>query len=579
MEKKSYLVNQYLKNYLSASIATMAIMNLNGLVDGVLMGRLLGTDALAAINLSLPLLNVLGSIGMLLGGGASIVAAKALSTQDYERASLSFTAAVSSLLFFGVLVGLLSLVLAEPIAEILCVTPELLELSVSYISMLMVGSFFIVSSSSLMQLVDVAGNPKMVTKAAFVSAVANVLMDIFLVGVLGVGIGGAAMATAIASFCSIVLLLTYIKSDKSPYRLMWNISGIVDSFKKNFIQGIPGVVSSATFTILIFTCNHYVQLAQGADGMFVMSVGIIIMSLSFMLVGGSSAAFVAIGSMLLGRNDYKGLKMLYKRGFLLGMSSAVISAVLSVGGPRYLAMLFGADSEHIFELAASNLPLMSFFICALCINMYMATVYQVLGKLFLCMPTVISAPVLACLFQVLIANFVSLDYIWYAFVLSGILSLFIVLLISELARKKSEHELMFFSLLPIGNGGDMELNASIPCTKAGVGEEITKLFEMCDKAGLGEVGNKIVLCLEELSLTIVEHSNRGESSFIDVYIIIEDKEIRAYLQDNGIAFDPVNVAAEERSVSLKLLHNYCKDMKYNYSFGQNVTHMKWVRQQ
>lgn len=577
MKKNPYLINQYLKNYLSASIATMAIANINGLVDGVLMGRLLGPDALAAINLSLPVLNAINAIGMLLGGGASVVAARDLSKQHYREASIAFTSAIVGLTITGVMMALASFFFARPIAEMLCVAPSLLELSVSYISVLMLGSFFIILNSSFMSLIDVAGNPRMVTKCAMVCAVVNAAMDVFLVAGLGFGIEGAAMAMTIAAIAVTCMFAAYLKSDKSPYEIVWRNVDFISSIKRNSLQGIPTVISSTTVTVLIFTCNYYAQLAQGADGMFVMSVLIITMSLSLMLAGGSSAAFVAIGSMLLGRDDYEGLRMLFNRGWLLGMSSAIIFTVLSLLFPGDIAMLFGAESSNVIDLAVHNFPLMACFLFALCLNIYMATVYQVLGKLSLCMPVMASTPILACLLQFLAANFISLDYVWYSFTLAGILSLLITLLLSEAVRKKSKEKLKFFSLLPIEDKKHLILNASIPCTQDGVKEEIGKLWELCDKANLGALGNNVVLCLEELSLNIIEKSGRGKGSFIDVYIVIEEKEVRAYLQDNGRAFDPVGVEEDNMNVELKLVHNFCKNMNYNYSFGQNVTHMKWDR--
>lgn len=67
MDRKSYLINRSLKVYLAASIVTMAVMNLNG----ILMGRIIGPDALSAINASMPLNSMIAVVDTIFANGAA----------------------------------------------------------------------------------------------------------------------------------------------------------------------------------------------------------------------------------------------------------------------------------------------------------------------------------------------------------------------------------------------------------------------------------------------------------------------------------------------------------------------------
>ena len=63
--RKAYLVSKSLRQYLLASVITMAVANLNLMTDSILMGNFLGPDALAAINLCLPVINLITALGQM----------------------------------------------------------------------------------------------------------------------------------------------------------------------------------------------------------------------------------------------------------------------------------------------------------------------------------------------------------------------------------------------------------------------------------------------------------------------------------------------------------------------------------
>ncbi|MCR4655775.1 MAG: hypothetical protein K5770_06050 [Lachnospiraceae bacterium] len=101
----SYLINRSLNKYLMASIASTAIMSINGMVDSVLMGQLIGPETVSAIQNAVPVMGVIASISLLLSTGASIIATKALGRRDFDEAGSSITVAVSCCLGFGILIS------------------------------------------------------------------------------------------------------------------------------------------------------------------------------------------------------------------------------------------------------------------------------------------------------------------------------------------------------------------------------------------------------------------------------------------------------------------------------------------
>ena len=72
MERKTYLINHSFRYHMFASIMTMTAMNLNSIIDGILMGNLLGADAFSAINVVIPIVSCISAIGVLLSQGPAM---------------------------------------------------------------------------------------------------------------------------------------------------------------------------------------------------------------------------------------------------------------------------------------------------------------------------------------------------------------------------------------------------------------------------------------------------------------------------------------------------------------------------
>ena len=139
--RNSYLINSSLNRFLMASIASTAIMSINGMVDSVLMGQLIGSETVSAIQNAVPVMGVIASISLLLSTGASIIAAKALGRRDFDEAGSSITVAVTCCLGFGLLIALLLGMLSPGLCALLCQDAALYENTYKYLSVIMRALF------------------------------------------------------------------------------------------------------------------------------------------------------------------------------------------------------------------------------------------------------------------------------------------------------------------------------------------------------------------------------------------------------------------------------------------------------
>ena len=127
MEQKrnSYLISSAMKSYLAAAIASMLIQNVNTIVDGILMGRFLGTDAFSAVNLCLPVVGAVASMAMLFYAGATILTSLAMGAREEKRANDIFTVSIISVLCAAVVIAVLALLGINQVTNAICTTKEL----------------------------------------------------------------------------------------------------------------------------------------------------------------------------------------------------------------------------------------------------------------------------------------------------------------------------------------------------------------------------------------------------------------------------------------------------------------------
>lgn len=576
MERKPYLINKYLKYYLVASVLTMTISNINSVIDGVLMGQFLGPDALAAINVAYPVHSSVLAVSELLCGGAALLSAKAIGRMDYLKIKQIYTVSILSVVAAGLLCVIMAFSLSDTIAAFLCVDPTFLGLTEEYIFVSLCAGILTIADSGLGLLVDVTGKPRLVTKAMFLCVAVNVVCDILYVYVLGGGIGCAALATATGFLFSCIYLLVHINSKDCPYALTFKGLDFKKLFKDNIESGIPSMVMQVAIALLVMVINYYVQSAQGADGMFVTSIGVMSITVSFTIISGIIMAFMSIGGMLMGENDLKGLRMLFNYSSKLVVGSVLFFVVLMGLFSGSAAGLFGADRPELYDLAEKGLPFMGLFIPGLALSMVMGTVYQVLGFYDISQIANISSivSVFVCMFGV--SCILSPDDIWYAFPLASLLIVILVVSVSEFKRRTSRKRCEVLTLLPVLENTSDTLDISIPYTKEGLYEGLKSMEAFLSaRGGDNTIALKANLCMEELILNTIHHAGDMKGHYMDLKITINKDVIVASLREDGVPFDPVNYSESKYGIGLKLIHSNCDDMNYRYVFGQNVTFLKW----
>lgn len=576
MQRRANLINHSFRYHMVASILTMTAMNLNSIIDGILMGNMLGSEAFSAINVVIPVISCISGVGILLSQGPAMQMATHLGAMKNDRANQVFTVSIFSMLIVGLaLSGVVAITrLADPVVRLLCVAQELVSSAQRYASVLMTGSILLILENGLGTLVDVMGNPRIVTISTIAKTVTNIIFDVLNIKVFGMDISGAAYATLLGSFVGIAVYVYYIVK-KSDVRIC-RCPGWVSDLGSGVARSVPGFIGSLSSVALMFICNGFIMANQGGDGMFVLSIGYTLISFGSMISNGVGMTYAAIGGMLLGQEDYYGMRALFRRGILVTL---LAPACFNLAGlfAKPLALAFGADTPELIALSQRAIPMICIMLFSLGIISSMTFLHTVLEHRLIS-----SVNTLLILLSVLLSFIVSErvfppDQIWLAFPLATAVSLLIFFADTTIISLRSGGKLQMVSLIPTSQPEGKLLDISVECSMKEKNDAIEMLIGFLHENEAGDLENSIVHCLDELMMNIITFSGRGKGSFMDLSVLIRDEKVTASLRDIGKPFDPLQVKETDRKFGLKLVFHFCKKLEYRYSFGQNLVLAGWDR--
>lgn len=573
--RSAYLVTKSLKQYLSASIITMAVFNLNTMADGILMGNFLGPDALSAINLCLPVTNSIAALGILLTAGAVLISANALGQMDRGKMHEAFTLSSVAQWVSGLLLLCVSAPLGSALAGLVSGGGELAPLCEKYIRVLLTGSVVLMYANAFGSFVQVNGYPKAVTVIMSLSVIVNILLDVLLVGVLGVDISGSAWASVAGNLVSVLCLIVFALRKKGMLKLSFRIQKPLAKMGEIIAKSVPQMLGVVSIMVLQVICNSFIRTAQGKEGVFVLSVGYSLLGISSMVSSGMSSAFTAIGGTMMGQKDHQGLRYLYRRGMMICLLTGIGFLLLSLLIPRSIAGLFGADTEELLVLAARGVPMICTFILMITVVLPCSIHYQVIGRFTLSSVSNLSIVASALVSFLLVSVMLPAENIWLAFPLSCVLCLLTVAAGAALVRRSAGNRVTFPDLVPDAETEVRKLDLSVACTEEGCRKGIREIRSWLSDSGYGALSMKIAHCMEELLLNCIRHSGGNADHDIDVLIRGDGREVTALLKDDGIPFNTSGCLAGNKTYGLMLVRHYCGNIEYNYSFGQNMTMLKW----
>lgn len=191
-----FTVSKLLK-FVAPSIIMMIFTSIYGVVDGFFVSNFVGKTQFAAVNLIMPFIMAVVTVGFMLGTGGSALVAKTLGEGDESKAKKYFSMIVYTALIGGIILSVISFFLVRPIAVLFGAEGELLEYSVLYAHILVFSLPMFMLQNVFQVFFVTAEKPHLGLYVIISAGVTNMILDFLFIAVFHFGLAGAAVATAI----------------------------------------------------------------------------------------------------------------------------------------------------------------------------------------------------------------------------------------------------------------------------------------------------------------------------------------------------------------------------------------------
>ena len=188
--------------------------------DAMIVGRFLGTSALAAVGATSSIVSLLVGFFVGLASGASVVIAQYYGARDRERLSASVHTAVILALVSGLFFMILGIGTARTILRIMQTPQDIMDDAMAYIRVYYMGMIPLMLYDMGTSILRALGDSRRPLYFLIASAIANILLDLLFVAVIPMGVTGAALATVLSEVLACVLtLMCLVKADGEPWQL------------------------------------------------------------------------------------------------------------------------------------------------------------------------------------------------------------------------------------------------------------------------------------------------------------------------------------------------------------------------
>ena len=581
MNKNEYIQNKGLRTFFIASVLTSVITQLNSLIDGMIVSHFISPDALSAISLATPVMSILYLFAGMISLGASVLVTKEIGMQNHTNVARLFTSSIIIATAVTIIAAAGLIVFSDNVAMFLTKEERLLPLLQSYLPVTFLGSVAVVLFSLAMGFVKMIGHPEKVTRAVVISTIANICLDILFVGVLSLGISGAAWATILSVLAACLYLLPSLFKKNSIIKWVKPQNSWFFPCSNNLvINGVPAAVGSVATAVLFALLNTLVMKAQGADGMFILSVCLQMMMLSMLVLGGAAGAVAGIGGVMLGESDIDGYRSLVT-GILKksAIGLVAISTILMIY-PDMLARMFGASDEL---LATARGPLKVF-----CLSLLPLGLVTILDSSYLLQGHNILSSITQTLYVVCLIPLVWLatlfrpEYFWWA-VTAGLWLMLLILICCSFVISRKHRDLHWFTLIS-KYPNDPSISLSVNYDKSSVKEALDRIHSFLDICELNEsLYYKVDSCLDELTGNLISMTEyTGKKGSFDLRVVDDGKKITIIMKDDGKPYNPIvkynaeeGNSIEETNLALVILNAFCPDLNYKYMNGINCVYMNF----
>lgn len=326
------------------SLISMLFSSLYMMTDGIFVGKIIGSKALAAINLVFPIIMIIFAFGDMIASGSSVKIGIKLGEKEEQEASEIFSVALLFVFILNIIFALISLIFAKDIIFMLIKDKELAKLSYKFAYVFILFLPIIAPFFAIDNYLRICGKAKMSMWVNIIVSVINIFLDAIFIGYLKLGIEYAALASSISmSLGTIILICPFITKKvvlrfTKPKIKIKEMLGIIYNGSSEFFSNVSASIMSVIM-------NSFLLYFGGAVAVAAYSIVMYIDSLIVPVLFGIIDSVQPVVSYNYGAKNKERIMTFFKITCSVTFAISIATIVVVFVFPDFLVRLFSSASD------------------------------------------------------------------------------------------------------------------------------------------------------------------------------------------------------------------------------------------
>ncbi len=329
--------------------------------DSVIVGKFVGKEALAAVTSSGSLIFLLNSLFLGIAMGAGVVISRDLGAKNYDDLSKTVHTTVAAALISCGVLTVAGVLLTPAILRLMDTPADVLPESISYFRIYFAGISTTILYNFGSGILRAVGDSRRPLYYLIASVLANILLDLLFVGILGMGVAGAAFATVLSQGVSCTLVFYRLITDRDVYRLnprqiRLHKKQLREVVRIGLPSGIQNCLVSLSNVVIQSSINSFGTVAMAGCGAYFKIEGFALMP-----AGSFGMTLTTFVSQNLGADRSDRAKKGAVTGLILSCVLATLIGLLMVIFAPHLIRLFIEDDPEVVRFGVNQMRLEPYF--------------------------------------------------------------------------------------------------------------------------------------------------------------------------------------------------------------------------
>ena len=369
-----------LLRFVLAPVLMMIFTSLYSVVDGFFVSNFAGKTPFAAVNLIMPVMMGIGTIGFMIGTGGSALVSKTLGEGKHGQANRYFSMLVYTALIVGALFSAAGFIFIRPISEALGATGELLENCVAYGSILFLSMPAFILQYVFHSFFITAEKPGLSLRVSLAAGLTNMALDYLFVAVLGWGIEGAAIATAIGEVIGGVVPILYFSRKNNSLLRLTRARFEARPLLRACANGASEMVTNLSMSVVNILYNFQVMRLAGENGVAAYGVVMYVNFIFMAIFLGYSIGSAPIVGYHYGAQNHAELKNLFKKSLTLVVGAGLVLTAVAELFAGVLVGIFVRYDPELYAMTTHGFRLYALAFLMMGINVWGSAFFTALNN-------------------------------------------------------------------------------------------------------------------------------------------------------------------------------------------------------